>query len=317
MTGCLVKCPFCNRKCDRDIRELNHKHECSQGHFLRGFQQVLVGNSPSIQTCNEIKNDFKVQRVGQVFQWEQIQQEHQNWSFNSQKQESLQLKNLQLKAWNEGVGNIVSQTISKRMNKKINIIKAENNNFYQDSNHYIFILDDSGSMQGQKWQNIKQGAIGVMNLIKDQQSKAKSSVIVFNTTARLVLDQQFINTSTQQQYIEYQGGGTDYDYAFSMCYDQIIKNFEYDGFSIQFYTDGEASVPDVAISKLRSLPQEILKKINLIILTETKSPGVLQQIVTSLESYLKKVQLITSVQPNQASLILTQDVQDQIKEVIN
>lgn len=49
------------------------------------------------------------------------------------------------------------------------------------------MLDDSGSMYGQEWENAKNGALTCMKDIA-KNGEAKISVIIFNSNARVVID---------------------------------------------------------------------------------------------------------------------------------
>lgn len=52
--GCLESCPICRRKCDEDPLDSTHKHQCKNGHQLRGMNGVTIGPHPSLFTCEEI-----------------------------------------------------------------------------------------------------------------------------------------------------------------------------------------------------------------------------------------------------------------------
>lgn len=49
------------------------------------------------------------------------------------------------------------------------------------------MLDDSGSMSGQKWNNSKNGALTCMSEI-EKNPNARISCIIFNHNARVVID---------------------------------------------------------------------------------------------------------------------------------
>lgn len=65
-----------------------------------------------------------------------------------------------MKIWNDGIGEMICDYFSNKLKTPI-IYKAKHEfeHLYENKIHFIFILDDSGSMYGRKWDNIKSGSL--------------------------------------------------------------------------------------------------------------------------------------------------------------
>ena len=73
-----------------------------------------------------------------------------------------------------------------KLNKQLRISKIECNNTLAPI-HYIFALDDSGSMKGSPWSNLTNSFTHTIDRIKmnDINNTARVSTIVFSSNARL------------------------------------------------------------------------------------------------------------------------------------
>ncbi|CAD8119813.1 unnamed protein product [Paramecium sonneborni] len=301
MIGCRQSCPLCKRKCDKpiDYNNYNHKHQCQNGHQLRGMNFVLIDNKPSLFTCEEITDDMLIttQQTNKVRFWKEIKQIYNDWNFktlilqndvNHQKQ----VKDKMMNVWNGGIGQLICNVLSNKFNKTIAFItKHDLAKYEQDKSkvHYIFMLDDSYSMQGQAWNNAKNGVLTCMEEI-EKNPNAKVSVIIFNSKARVAIDCEKVNIDSQYDKIMKSDElfffrHCNIEIAFQLVFDQIqkYKNQQFERNLILFYTDGGYSYPAQAMDKLIQLPLDQKKNISLIACSEKSNPATLSLMVSNLK----------------------------------
>ena len=155
--GCLEKCPMCGRFCDLDIIEhIEHKnkdikHECSLGHFVRGY----IGNHlddmvATVKTCEEMMPKDKVRYIGKDILWSEFIKVIPDWNFveilnlkiNEEKKIELQRRNEAAKqVWNR-IGAIICKEKGLVFLKSDEFLKHIN----QNAQHTYFIVGlDSSS----------------------------------------------------------------------------------------------------------------------------------------------------------------------------
>lgn len=120
--GCLEKCPMCGRFCDFDTvghiekTDAKTKHECSLGHFVRGYiGNHLDDNVAIVKTCEEMMAKDKVRFMGKDMEWNEFINVIPDWNFieilnlkiNEEKKIELQLRNEAAKqVWNR-IGEVI------------------------------------------------------------------------------------------------------------------------------------------------------------------------------------------------------------------
>ncbi|CAK84035.1 unnamed protein product, partial (macronuclear) [Paramecium tetraurelia] len=123
MNGCEYTCPCCNRKCDQDNDD-NHKHQCQNGHQIRGINGILTKTSPSLYTCEEILDEWTLHTLETKLYktWKETKQIHSNWLFKSQNEENkLNNKLKWTNIWNKGYGKLICSYQEKQLKKKSSI----------------------------------------------------------------------------------------------------------------------------------------------------------------------------------------------------
>jgi hypothetical protein len=67
--GCNVHCGLCGRKCDENHTPQKVNHKCLSGHRFKvyGGSKIDKSNFPSFISCNEMKDDNKVQHNGKLY----------------------------------------------------------------------------------------------------------------------------------------------------------------------------------------------------------------------------------------------------------
>ncbi|CAD8187203.1 unnamed protein product [Paramecium octaurelia] len=316
MNGCEYTCPCCKRKCDEDNdNDSNHIHKCQNGHQIRGINGILIShNSPSLFTCEEILDQCILITLETNLQktWKEVKKAHSNWNFkNIYDAKNNENKEKWEKVWNIGLGRLICLHLEKQLNHQIILSQKSSFEIYISNIHYILILDDSGSMQGEKWDNAKNGALHCIKSLENADS-AKVSVIIFNGDARIVVECQKPNYSQISSCISYKGGNTAFDPPFKMALQLIEKHKGFNKIQILFYTDGEAGYPQATIDQFFQLPPQIRSRISLTACSGEKSSHSLQQMIEKFSQHMQLAQLKNSVQPMEIQKVWTEVVSKNI-----
>ncbi|CAD8144095.1 unnamed protein product [Paramecium pentaurelia] len=297
MIGCTQCCPICNRKCDLDPDFL--PHSCFQGHYLRGMRGILLGNSPSLQSCEEIYDDqiINIKETQENIKWKKIKVIYPKWNFKSENSQQIQQNKIRLmKIWSSEIGKLICNQLNKNQNIPINYkskieIKNEKKIFY------IFILDDSFSMEGQKGFEMMECLRKSIKFMKSNK-QAKLSVISFNYKAKLQIEYKKPKVKLIKQIILV-GGITNFDPPLILSLDQIKKfQEEVNKIQILIYSDGGGSYPQNSLDQYKALDQQLRNKISFLICTAEKKPIMLLEMVKQLEQSFNIVQLKHNIQSN-------------------
>ncbi|CAD8068942.1 unnamed protein product [Paramecium primaurelia] len=313
--GCLQCCPLCKRKCDQEINDSNHKHQCQNGHQLRGMSGVLIGCHPSLYTCEEIEDDFQISllETSNVKSWKDIKQIYNGWIFNFLNQDELKSqKEKFMKIWNDNIGRMICQKLTQEIQKDVFYVAKQEVELggNQKTANYILILDDSGSMEGYPFDSAKQCLVEFLHEIQ-KNPDSRVTIILFNHEARCVVDYQIPNPSVQEPLIEFYGGGTNFEQPLEIACDKISQNPEFEKFSshsIFFYTDGQAGYPQKAMEKFRNLPQEKKEKIELIACSQEESPTILIKVVEFCKQFLSSAKIQASMEPQRIAQVWIEEV---------
>ncbi|CAD8166787.1 unnamed protein product [Paramecium pentaurelia] len=310
--GCEESCPFCKRKCDLQF-DSNHKHQCRNGHQLRGMSGVLVGCNPSLFTCEEIQDYCTVQimETKSIKYWGDIKDIYNDWLFSyiDVTEKRVFLKQKFTNIWNLNVGQVICKSLTQEIGKEIQFITQEIFDKEQTQRapkpiHYVIMFDDSGSMSGSSFDNGKQGVIDFLSVLQKYRNKdSRVTIIMFNSEARVVVDFEVINPKKQESKIIYEGGGTDFDEPFNIAYEKIIQRPNFDNFhrhSMFFYTDGGAGYPQTALNRFESLSPKQKQKIELnACCLDECPPQSLEQIVAFFKKDFADAQIQPSIQPEE------------------
>ncbi|CAD8214264.1 unnamed protein product [Paramecium octaurelia] len=309
MIGCRHTCPMCKRKCDQSYSN-DHKHKCSNGHQLRGMNGVLIEDTPSLFTCDEMNDECLIitLETQETKKWKDIRKTYDDWIFKGLDEiEQQKIKEKMMKVWNQGTGQMVCEYFKKMLNRSaINFVLK--NNFEevirQPKIHYIFMIDDSGSMRGSffwknsgsmsgsPWNTAKNGCLNCISIIQ-KNLNARVSVVIFNSTARIAINCEIVNLVEMEKKIQFNSGGTDFGSAFQQTYNLIVQhqNDAFEKTEVLFYTDGGAAYPKEQVKLFTELPDHQKNRIFLHCCTEEANALSLQLIVNEMNCSLIKSEL--------------------------
>ena len=249
--GCETKCPCCGRLCDTEhykqktlIGSQTNKHRCNRGHQFRGFNGYKVerSNFPSFKICEKMKASDLIICNGKLFRWDAYQIEHPTWDFESN--ESAQdWENKCTHIWS-----FIGEHLCKKFDMTFTQLAIDSEpSQNQPPLHFILILDDSGSMQMEKWNDLFKSVSNFFKLRSQVGSQSdKVSVIYFSVKASIVIQSSSISEKLYEDFPDPSfGGSTNYSAALERMI-QIFENEklkEQSKFAIVFMSDGKASYP--------------------------------------------------------------------------
>ncbi|KAL4511845.1 hypothetical protein ABPG72_012690 [Tetrahymena utriculariae] len=120
-------------------------------------------------------------------------------------------------------------------NHKINL-SNQYSNF-----HYLFVIDESSSFQGESH---TQAIEGVLSWIKKLKQEDTISIIKFNSSARVIVQDQKISKITNQRDLrisikQFKGGSTSFNSAFQLLQQVLMRSNKNEYPIILFLTDGQ------------------------------------------------------------------------------
>ncbi|CAK82859.1 unnamed protein product (macronuclear) [Paramecium tetraurelia] len=297
MIGCRHTCPMCKRKCDQSYSN-DHKHKCSNGHQLRGMNGVLIDDTPSLFTCDEIDDECLIITLGteETKKWKDIRKIYDDWIFKGLDEiEQQTIKEKMMKVWNQGTGKMVCEQLKIKL-KRQDIKFLQKRQFKEVINspkiHYIFMIDDSGSMSGSPWNTAKNCCLNCLSTI-EKNLNARVSVIIFNSTARIAINCEIVNLVEMEKKIQFNSGSTDFGSAFQQAYKLIVQhqNDAFQKTEVLFYTDGGAAYPKEQVKLFTEIPDHQKARIFIHCCTEEANATSLQMIVNEMNRSLIKSEL--------------------------
>ena len=136
-----------------------------------------------------------------------------------------------------------------------------------EKNYYIFIIDSSGSMQGDRWKALLDSMTENLALVAEKSQENRVAIVNFSSDALVEYENAF-PSDVKVGNLTFQGGGTSFEAALqkgTSCLSKAIKstlkdnaNSNTDHINHTFYTmfflsDGEDSYPEMAISALKKI----------------------------------------------------------------
>ncbi|CAF4831358.1 unnamed protein product [Rotaria sp. Silwood1] len=278
--GCQEQCPCCKRLCDIDHRLDNatpvgqgeNRHRCQSGHQIRGMGGVRyeVINEASTVWCEIIKDeDLIITSRGGRQTWIDFKNAHTNWDFGDSRIRATQ-KTPYTYIWNK-IGEQLCQQFGNGM-------KFVTQNSPIPVNHFILLLDHSGSMNDSIFKQISCLLISsstatttsdshqmdlspwehllraVREFIRIRIQKVchtdQMTIIIFGNRATRVYNREKLNHIDMDQLnipMSMCGRGTNFSVAFAMLIETLneIKNDPVCNSlrqTIIFLTDGEPQV---------------------------------------------------------------------------
>jgi len=279
-----------------------HTHKCELGHQLRSMKGVRRGeNRLSVLTCEEIEDNSQIEVDGNKRLWSDYKKEGEmkNWKFQIINKEKQRRNITKFKdCWNKH-GKYFAEKYEKLYGSDIKFEEV----VQIEKIHFILCLDDSGSMQGKRWDCARTAAINFINgLISSNLTKKEISIIIFNSIARIEAEYMCPNKNLFL-CLQFKGGATDFGPPFEKAFDLIYqKPYQFQKHIIIFYTDGEASYPFETMD--RYLQSDLKRRIELISICEDSNPSVLKKIVSEFDNKMGGGILKTSVNPSELIKVL-------------
>jgi len=251
--GCYHFCPLCKRKCDQTHSDTKPKHKCESGHQFKVFGGSRFTNSePSFISCDMMKDTDMVEFEGEVMKWSEFTLKQKEWDFTCK---SSYERNAFI-GRNKDIWNLIRTNLCHYYKKNHNII-INDVEWYDRANyiqkiHLILLLDDSGSMTGQPWQDLIKAVNEIFQKImkEDVLKTTKISVLTHSSTT-ITSFQEKEASSNLMTLINPRYGGTNFEDALLKGYDCIIGSKErFDTFLVGFMSDGFCGFPSNIITKI-------------------------------------------------------------------
>ncbi|KAL4486817.1 hypothetical protein ABPG72_006649 [Tetrahymena utriculariae] len=260
--NCKAKCPSCGQVCDQDhwkyphikIGEEQNKHTVDCGHRFASFNGVKVQkeNIPANIMCSDYEENTQIIYQQKCIKWKNFMKENSEWEWNFKK-ENGQTRMQWQKMWK-----IVGQDICQKHGINyldrcdidiVNKCKSQVNPI-----HFIFAFDESGSMNGEKWSNVRDQLENFIKKRFDQSAQDVCTLIGFNNYAFTYLQLQDLNLQILEKIkLKNKGGST----CFRAIFKELIK-------ILNLEQNGEAPNPEQEIKLFKDNSQNLIKQIHLI-----------------------------------------------------
>ncbi|CAF3091340.1 unnamed protein product [Rotaria sp. Silwood2] len=264
LRGCQAQCPCCKRLCDVDHRLNNaipagqgeNRHQCQSGHQIRGMSGIRyeLTNEASTLRCEMIKdNDAIVTSRGRRQKWIDFKNIHDDWNFGDPRIREIQNTSCTY-IWSR-IGEQLCQNFGNGM-------KFVKQNSPLPTNHFIFLLDHSGSMNQTSsisknitcqrkltpWEHLLKAVREFIQIrIQNEHHTDQLTFIVFGRRAKRVYDREkidHIDVDRLNMSMSTCGKSTNFNAVFNKLietldeirHDPMCNNFRQ---IIIFLTDGE------------------------------------------------------------------------------
>jgi len=149
----------------------------------------------------------------------------------------------------------------------------------EQETHFIFVLDASGSMSGERWQTLLQAIRSFIKTKMNASSLAHTmSCIVFNSEAQVQVPQSPLSLSNVN-LLRFTSGGTSFQAALQQVTD-VLNGCPDDSINvIVFMTDGNGDYPEAQLTELNSF--NYLRKVDTfwgVGIAEASNSGTLKKI---------------------------------------
>ncbi|CAF3840110.1 unnamed protein product [Adineta steineri] len=275
--GCQERCPCCKRICDVDhysnstspVGQGENKHRCQSGHQIRAMGGIYyeTTHEASLSRCEFIKDDDLVTTNNNKLRqtWKNFKNANAHWNFD----EDLEV----CKALETPYGYIWERIGEQLCHHFANGMKFVKRNSLQPVNHYIFILDHSGSMNHKNssnnssfwrtltgavnnanetnispWEHLRQAVQGFIDIrIRQVSLNDQITIILFATRAEKIYDREKlidIDLDRINTPMNIYGHGTNFSAAFKVLIETLEEINNHDDRdtlrqTIVFMTDGE------------------------------------------------------------------------------
>lgn len=274
MKGCQAQCPCCKRICDVDhhvnvtspIGQGESRHRCQFGHQIRGMGGIRyeITGEASTTWCEIIKDNDPIITGNNIRQtWKNFKCANADWDFDGDLTVQEALKTRYAYIWDR-----IGQQLCDHFGNGMKFVKK---NSPLPVNHFIFILDHSGSMNEKNniltqpitpiatannskktslspWEHLLQAVKGFIDIrIRQVSLNDEITMILFGSRAERIYNRERLNNIDSNRIntpMKICGGGTSFSAAFQMAI-TTLEEVETDQKrnklrqTIIFMTDGE------------------------------------------------------------------------------
>ncbi|CAD7924766.1 unnamed protein product [Amoebophrya sp. A120] len=307
--GCPNACPTCGRKCDQDVNDVAHKCGCSLGHQIRGMSGIRLENDfASTETCDEISDDRRILQEDSDMSWKEstwyeIKQQFPNWEYFSLDEKDARYERIVKfrKAWD-----IYGCALCKHYNSTGNPIKFREYQKYKEgaggATHFIIILDESGSMCGERFENAKSGArTFIQKLFEKGAGPSRVSLVFFVDDYRVLCQEGGSEAACLLDSSGFRSGGTVKEIEAALrgaihCIENSSK--KWGRTVIVHYTDGGGYYPEPEVTKLKEMKETHGISYQYYAICEQTYHSVLQQVCTQFHPEDPDSHLRTGITPD-------------------
>ncbi|CAF4005248.1 unnamed protein product [Rotaria sordida] len=287
MRGCQARCPCCKRICDVDhhlnitspIGQEENRHCCKFGHQIRGMGGIRyeITDEASTSWCEIIKDNDPITTGNNIRQtWKNFKSANADWDFGDGLRVREKLETSYAYIW-EKIGKQLCDHFGNGM-------KFGKQNTPSPVNHFIFVLDHSGSMNERSniltrlitltatannsnetnlspWEHLRRAVKGFIDIrIKQVSLNDEITMILFASRAERIYNREkltdidFNRINTPMNIC---GSGTNFSAAFQMVIntlEEVNNDSERNKMqqTIIFMTDGEPQgYPTTELQQLR------------------------------------------------------------------
>jgi len=258
---CKQLCPCCSRICGED--DPNHKyHQVKYGHQMRAIGGIKLNNGEaSVSRCEDIADSDIMQYNGVWKSWLEFKQEMRNhpntpWIFSDL---NVTKKDEAVRDRFKYVWTVVGRKICSEKWKSLNIKYVEYNQAnlsgqkatitQSPQTYYIFAIDSSASMSGQKWTDLQNSLKKTLGEISKLNTNNKATILNFSSDAMIEFEgvsPLTINVGS----LRFQNGSTNFEKALLAGLNIMKKNTS-QNYVMIFMTDGEPDFfPTLAINEI-------------------------------------------------------------------
>lgn len=321
--GCNKLCPLCRQKCDGDVMAVDHKHRCKY-HQIRGFGGVrLQDNQGSVDVCEEIEDNRRIWQESKTAwtTWGQLKLDYPDWYFEPldrdnepHKRRIVQYKN----AWDKwgpyfchywGQEKCAEFIFKKCADcvTSANCVKPV---------HNILVLDESGSMVGDRFRWACEGAIQFIDKLEQLARGDAVTLVFFGSGSRIVCEEETPAVAKLAlSRVTRSGAGT----SFAAAIGEVLRVLtsinnadrfdDYEKHHIFFYTDGEDFLfPAVQMRQLFRLNEDVGGGISFDAICETASNPTLLNMCEVMYPGHGVDHLKTNVEPENLGAVLLPEI---------
>ena len=178
------------------------------------------------------------------------------------------------------------------------------------SYHYVICLDESGSMEGDKFQAASQAVHDFAEEAKviNHGTASAVSLVMFNDNSRVACNKTPLEKHSEcTGSITYEGGGTTFDRPLQDAMRLIEEGKDnYDKLFIMFYTDGQASYPNKEVEDMKGLMAKFPDKLDFFGISESEADALTKICEQLYPSSPLSEHCLSQVKPQQISTAMQQ-----------